>query len=64
MCVSQNGEQCTGGGDEVNSCINTENVNSRTVAAATSYDIVPNACTEIQDTSDLCMKLAVLLILS
>jgi len=31
----QDGEQCTGGGDEINPCVDTENTHSRTVDTAT-----------------------------
>jgi len=50
--VWQNGEQCTCGGDEINSRVDTENANSRTVAAATSRNIVLDVATELQDTVD------------
>ena len=37
--VWQNGEQCIGGRDEINSCIDAENANTRTVAAAAGCNI-------------------------
>lgn len=52
VCVQQNGEQCTGRGDEINPCTDTENTHTRTVAAAAAgCDIVVDVRIKTQDTA-------------